>query len=164
MGWIRKATSVGTLGGVSYRSGGEKAAGWALASVVEQRRQSMLQHDMAFGITKIAPPPRAFSIESGSVKAGRDAAAQRFRFLYGAMSLASAEAYLEMLRAAQRPIVYQVSATPVGGPAGPATVPGWYADPQGRFECRWHDGWDWTGRVFTAGHVSHDTAAAELPG
>jgi hypothetical protein len=42
-------------------------------------------------------------------------------------------------------------------PAGPATPPGWYADPAGRFWWRWWDGGRWTA------HVSHDGAAAYDP-
>lgn len=42
-------------------------------------------------------------------------------------------------------------------PAGPATPPGWYADPAGRFWWRWWDGGRWTA------HVSHDGAAVYDP-
>lgn len=44
---------------------------------------------------------------------------------------------------------------PVPAPtAGPAA--GWYPDPSGRFEHRWHDGQRWTANVVTQSQQYHD--------
>ncbi len=58
-----------------------------------------------------------------------------------------------------------VPPAPAPAPAPAATPPpaaaaGWYPDPSGRFEHRWHDGQNWTSKVATQGQQHDDP----LPG
>lgn len=51
--------------------------------------------------------------------------------------------------------------TPAPAPAptpapAPAAAAGWYPDPSGRFEHRWHDGQNWTSNVATQGQQYDD--------
>ena len=45
-------------------------------------------------------------------------------------------------------------------PAQPAFTPGYYGDPQGRFEARWWDGFQWTPQVIISGRPATDPAYA----
>jgi hypothetical protein len=45
---------------------------------------------------------------------------------------------------------------PVQLPPQPAFAPGYYADPAGRFEARWWDGFQWTSQVIIAGQPGVD--------
>jgi len=44
---------------------------------------------------------------------------------------------------------------PIAAPA-PTVAAGWYPDPAGRFEHRWHDGQNWTANVATQGQQYQD--------
>ncbi|MEZ5408520.1 MAG: DUF2510 domain-containing protein [Acidimicrobiales bacterium] len=59
------------------------------------------------------------------------------------------------------PAPAQFAPTPAPAPApapspAPAVAAGWYPDPSGRFEHRWHDGQTWTSTVATQGQQYHD--------
>lgn len=45
---------------------------------------------------------------------------------------------------------------PAPSPPPQAAAAGWYPDPSGRFEHRWHDGQTWTSTVATQGQQYHD--------
>ena len=51
-----------------------------------------------------------------------------------------------------------LAAPPAPAPVAPApvTAAGWYPDPAGRFEHRWHDGQNWTANVATQGQQYQD--------
>jgi hypothetical protein len=50
---------------------------------------------------------------------------------------------------------------PVQLPAEPTYPPGFYADPEGRFEARWWDGFQWTSQVIIAGQPGVDSGEAQ---
>jgi hypothetical protein len=52
---------------------------------------------------------------------------------------------------------------PAALPAQPTYAPGFYSDPEGRFEARWWDGFQWTSQVVIAGQPGVEPGAAHAP-